>query len=206
MSFGQEPYGGAAQARLRITVRAYNYAEVSPGTLEHAQSEAARVLGEVGIETQWIGCPLAAAEAERNPICREELSPTDLVLRIQPRFQAANASFQHATLGFAPLSEGDRGSYASAFYDRVKSLAAGGDFAPALILGHAVAHEIGHLLLRTMTHSSVGIMRALWGREDLKRARVGHLHFTLQQAQSMRGEVLLRQSETQEMGGLATLQ
>ena len=40
-----------------------------------------------------------------------------------------------------------------------------------MILGHAVAHEIGHLLLRTMTHSTTGLMCALWDREDLKRAR-----------------------------------
>ena len=196
---------GRQEHVLGITVRVYNYAQASPGTLERAQIEAARVLGEVGIEAQWISCPLIAAEAERNPVCRQNLSPTDLVLRIQPRFQAANASSRHATLGFAPLSEGERGSYASVFYDRVMSLAAGGDFHPALILGHAAAHEIGHLLLRTMTHSSTGLMRALWGREDLQRARVGHLLFAPQQAQLMRGEVLLRQSEIQPLAGLATL-
>lgn len=82
--------------------------------------------------------------------------PTDLVSKIQPQFKVCHANFRLTTLGFAPLTEGERGPYASVFYDRVEALAKRGDFSQALILGHGVAHEIGHLLLRTMAHSRTG--------------------------------------------------
>jgi hypothetical protein len=39
------------------------------------------------------------------------------------------------------------------------------------LLGRTVAHEIGHLLLATNTHAASGLMRELWSREELLRAR-----------------------------------
>ena len=75
------------------------------------------------------------------------------------------------------------------FYDRVEELANAKVAGAGQILGHAVAHEIGHLLLGTIIHSSTGLMSSPWSREDLKFAR---LLFTHQEAKKMRGEVIRR--------------
>jgi hypothetical protein len=56
---------------------------------------------------------------------------------------------------------------------------------PAIILGHVAAHEIGHLLLGTNSHSPGGIMRAHWRMEELARAKKGLLLFTKSQSHRM---------------------
>jgi hypothetical protein len=38
------------------------------------------------------------------------------------------------------------------------------------ILGHAVAHEIGHLFLNLKSHSATGIIRGDWDLKDLQDA------------------------------------
>jgi len=53
----------------------------------------------------------------------------------------------------------------------------------ACILGHVVAHEIGHLLLAPGAHSPSGIMRASLDRQ---LAALGGLFFTASQAQDIR--------------------
>ena len=86
--------------------------------------------------------------------------------------------------------EGQRVSAISVFYDRAKEQAeAMRQFLPQ-ILGHAIAHEMGHVLLRTSGHSSTGIMRAQWTADDLRRAARGQLLFTLEQSDLIRADVL----------------
>ena len=72
------------------------------------------------------------------------------------------------------------------------------------LLGHAIAHEIGHLLLNSSAHSPAGIMRARWNTKDLLRAARGDLLFNALQAESMRGEVLRRiaRFQARESSGL----
>jgi hypothetical protein len=57
------------------------------------------------------------------------------------------------------------------------------------MLGHVIAHEIGHLLLNVQTHSASGIMRGRWDLWDVQNAIYGHFLFTRQQAETIRGEV-----------------
>lgn len=87
-----------------------------------------------------------------------------------------------------------RGSMASIFHYRVKELAERGMVSHCQALGHAMAHEIGHLLLGTAEHSSRGIMRARWEREDLRDAARRCLVFDPQQAERIRREVDVRRS------------
>lgn len=54
------------------------------------------------------------------------------------------------------------------------------------ILGHAIAHEIGHLLLASDTHSLFGIMKADYDRKDLVILGEGNLFFTAEEARLLR--------------------
>src|SRR5262249_24069581 len=55
-------------------------------------------------------------------------------------------------------------------YDRVHHLAVSKRIEVASILGIAMAHEIGHLMLRSREHSSEGIMRPYWSSTNLQSA------------------------------------
>ena len=60
------------------------------------------------------------------------------------------------------------------------------------LLGYAVAHEIGHLLLNSPQHSSAGLMRALWSRLELQERRTGDWVFSNAEAETMRLAVAAR--------------
>jgi hypothetical protein len=53
------------------------------------------------------------------------------------------------------------------------------------LLGHVIAHEIGHLLLKSSAHAPEGLMRADFLRADLKKAAQRQLLFSPEQAESL---------------------
>ena len=63
------------------------------------------------------------------------------------------------------------------------------------ILGHGIAHEIGHVLLQQAGHSPVGLMRAQWHRTDFENMVGGNLHFTSEEAERVRTEVSRRNAK-----------
>jgi hypothetical protein len=60
------------------------------------------------------------------------------------------------------------------------------------ILGHIIAHEIGHLLLPGGRHSVSGIMKARWSLNEWKLVRQGALNFAPEQSRFLRAELLRR--------------
>jgi len=187
------PVSGSDGPRSAITVRVYDYARVSRATLQGAELNAAKILRKAGIETTWLDCPLEAPGADAPLACQQEVGPAEIVLRILPRFASGHGLLRNATLGFSIVPPGsEAGTYASVFFGRVETFAEGGVASPPEILGHATAHEIGHLLLRSNQHSTVGIMRGRWNQEDLRRASQGSLLFTGEQSEFIRAEVRAR--------------
>jgi hypothetical protein len=68
------------------------------------------------------------------------------------------------------------------------------EFELPIILGSAIVHEIGHLLLGPNNHSADGIMCAKWERKQVEQARWGSLLFTSEQSKVLRAEVQRRTS------------
>jgi hypothetical protein len=68
----------------------------------------------------------------------------------------------------------------------VHAVAAEANADPAAILGRAIAHELGHLLIGTPVHSPHGLMRALWSQTELRRNRSDDWVFSADQADLMR--------------------
>jgi len=59
----------------------------------------------------------------------------------------------------------------------------------APLLGIAIAHEIGHLLLPDNSHSQTGLMRAKWGKADFWLAQRSQLFFTAEQGELIRSRM-----------------
>jgi hypothetical protein len=74
--------------------------------------------------------------------------------------------------------------------DRVRSVAANRVLPHAAILAHAMAHEIGHVLLRSSAHDKIGIMSGAWTDDEYAWIARGTLSFSRKHAQAMQATLL----------------
>jgi hypothetical protein len=172
-------WGSVATAQDKssgITVLVNDSAGVKPSVLKQAEREAGRLFEAAGIEIRWVNC------AQTNE-CRRILGPEEFVLHIVP----GGNTRSDLVFGEAFLGEDGRGQYSDVFFDRLKQ--AQGDVNVALLLGAVSAHELGHLLLGSNSHSAIGIMEPRWGQQGLRSVGMGRLLFTPEQARSMRNRI-----------------
>jgi hypothetical protein len=88
--------------------------------------------------------------------------------------------------------QGDFGSHAWIFCDLLKDAAAQSGVNQSLLLGAVMAHELGHLLLSTDSHSTSGLMRANWSSEELLAIRQKALHFSSGETRRIQKAVMAR--------------
>jgi hypothetical protein len=161
---------------LRVSV--FNSSPISPYTIERAESEAGRIFREVGVEVIWLNCPQDTLREASLGRCAEASFPLHLHLRILRASRGLKAS----TVGISFSAEDGQGCYADLFYEPILQLQEETHASASVILAHAMAHELGHLLLGTNSHSPSGLMRAHWTREDLSKASKGNLQFSREQS------------------------
>lgn len=174
-----------------VNVRIFNYAGVKRGVFSKAQQEASRILRRSGVETRWIECAAPSPGAKSDPRCTSKTKPTDLVIRILAKEMT---DFKHhGEFGVALLpAHGGFGQRASVFYNRARDYANRWQGSEGSLLGHLIAHEIGHLLLGANSHSGSGVMSLRWTRNTIARASLGVLLFTEREAREMRAQVAQR--------------
>jgi hypothetical protein len=186
-AYASHPNGENSGTGLRITVRIQDYAQVPQKILAEAEREATAMLEDTGVDFMWAHCSVGALASD--PVCMQPFRATDLALRILPPLTGAQLPLSGDSFGFAATSTDRRPSFlASVLYHRVEALSDSLGYSRAATLGYVLAHEIGHLLLGTNSHSPFGIMRARLTREDLLRP----LRFTSAQAGLIRADVRAR--------------
>jgi hypothetical protein len=170
-----------------IRVRVNNYTQTSPAILAGAEREAGRILDRAGLRTVWLDCPTGPSTADPQDPCRKALEATDIVLRVLS--ESTQNKFQDTAFGFAVVPV-----LASVYYDYVAHLARSdnAEFEIPIILGCVIAHEIGHLLLGSNSHSVSGIMQGHWERGQVRQAVTGTLLFTPEQAKLIQAEAQTR--------------
>ena len=122
-----------------------------------------------GVELSWVDCWYRDTQlAETVERCRQPLKANEVILRLQ----AANPlpGRRYVSMGFAlvNISEG-MPFLATVFADLVRSVSRDAHLDYRLLLGRAIAHEIGHLLLDTNRHADTGLMRAGWSNAELRQ-------------------------------------
>jgi hypothetical protein len=173
-------------SRPGIVVLVYNYAAVSPSTMSRAREKVNRLYRETGVEIEWLD-PLADARYRINPTSNPS-QPFTVQILIRSRRPSRGPSMPESVMGEA-LPTDENGGTLSVFYDQMLRVARRYNQPLADILGLAVAHEMGHLLLPAHAHSNTGIMRAEWGAVDIRRGVDGSLAFTSDQAALIRAKV-----------------
>lgn len=92
-------------------------------------------------------------------------------------------------MGLSPRSGEARGLTGYIFFDVVVKTAERYAVPRGALLGYAMAHELGHLLLPTGAHGQSGVMRATWTLEDFGAIRKGSLMMDGREAQPVRAYV-----------------
>ena len=170
-----------------ITVQIYNYSLASPTVLVEAEREAGRILRMAGLRAVWLECPVVPSTLGSRGHCEKAPEATDLRLRVLGA--PITNMFQDTVFGFTvhPV-------LASVYYEyawrRAKSDDA--EFEIPIILGCAIAHELGHLLLGANSHSDKGIMQPRWEPNQVRQLMMGTLLFTTEQSSLMRGQAQMR--------------
>jgi hypothetical protein len=148
----------AVVTALPLILRVYDAAGVPSDTLERAHVTVARTLDVVRIEPVWRSCNANA--------CADPPKHDELIVRIVKADQKGSEDL----LGSAAVDVDDRaGTLATIYLNRVEWLARQARVDSGRLLGRAIAHEIGHLLLGTAGHACAGLMRARWLTGELQR-------------------------------------
>ena len=156
-----------------ITVLVYvtNQAEIPPGVLTHALAEATRIYSGIGVTLAW---------TESSPAAYR------FIIRIASKPFGTDRVIDLHALGATPGTKQLRGRLAYAFYRPIERLAQASGTDVAIILGHVIAHELGHLLLPHGAHTMMGVMGSGWDRAQVESAKKGELTFTTGQGNAIR--------------------
>jgi hypothetical protein len=164
---------------FELTIREYNLAGIKDRELVQTHREVERIFQKVGIAIRWERGRSAEPEAHQVNLSTRDWSAAKLP--IPDRINVLILS--NKQIGFAVHSLGNafpfaRSVQARVFSDNVCQTAFEFQVRPELLLGYVIAHELGHVLLRSERHS-FGIMRASWVVWDYEQMRRGALNFTV---------------------------
>jgi hypothetical protein len=172
----------------RVVVRVY---DTAPGASLAAENDApamrsaairvaAAIVSDAGLTVEWYDCTSSSAE----PQCRHSQSPHNFIVRLLPTFvggagtprislQARTAQDSaESELGFAVIDPHTlAGAIATIFHDRVLAVSRRAGVERSELLGRALAHEVGHFLLKSTGHSRIGLMRPVWTDGELTQNR-----------------------------------
>jgi hypothetical protein len=171
----------ALAVNLQLPVRIYDSVGVPPADLTRARISVGAILASAGIEPIWRPCHVAP--------CIGPVKPHEVVLRLV----RSGPSSAKESLGFSVIDVSHRsGSVATIYLDRVDALAIDSAVDPGELLGRAIAHEIGHLLIGSPSHPRAGLMRAVWGSGELRRRLPSDWVFSSREAAELRRQLTAR--------------
>jgi len=188
-------FGASANhSRPAITLRMVNEAGVDPRTISRAVGEAAAILDRSGVELVWLSCEAGWADPTSANPCRQETGLREFWFFIVAQKPRGNST---EMVGFTDWVEGSTHGLAGAYYPAAVQLARRdrNDCDTYQILGAAIAHEVGHLLLGPNAHSSLGVMQAVWNPAQVKQITTGALNFTPDQSQRLQDAIRVRKGE-----------
>jgi hypothetical protein len=154
---------GAVTGWTDVVVRVYDASGAIAGTDRTALTFARKTLEAASVDVIWRLCATPR-------VCDAPMAPGELAIRIV-RSPGPRRYHGPQTLGDALLDTGSgSGVLATIYVDRVEWLANQAGTDSRALLGRAIAHELGHLLLASTAHGPVGLMRALWSHEEVRRS------------------------------------
>ena len=178
------PAGLAANAVPRtITVRVYANADLPPMQMQRALAEVDALLQAAHVDVRWRKC----TGPNRSADCYASRGESEILLRVLK--EGPVRQDQPGALGealIAPCSGG--GVLATVYLSHVARMAEVTGTDVAVLLGRVAAHELGHLITQTSTHTASGLMRPIWTLDEVRRNRAADWAFMAADMVSMQTE------------------
>src|SRR6266481_2510356 len=171
----------AASSAVNLTVSVFNDAGVEPSVWSQAQSRATEIMRHSGISLNWLDCGSPASRMP-DPNCSAISYPTHLSVRVVLKISPVKGHIFGQTFQDAA----GEGNYALVYYASIKAFRAATAVPAGDLLACVVVHELGHLLLGTASHSSTGLMSAVWQDPELRQVVRGNLLFTGDEGEHIR--------------------
>jgi len=163
VTFVTGPASGAELAWKGLSVRVYDNAGVPKPALRTALDTASRALRPADVEVSWLTCTASSGGRCTVPLGRGEI----MVRLVRSVKDSANDDESLGTALVDPKT--GTGILATVYVDRVEQLARSSDGDLGMLLGRAMAHEIGHLVMGRAGHGSRGLMRPRWTKGEVAR-------------------------------------
>lgn len=157
------PLQGAELAWKALTVRVYDNADVPKAALRAALETAAQTLRPADLEVAWLSCSVSSGGR-----CTEPPRRGELIVRLVRSGKLSTGDDESLGTALVDPATGT-GVLATVYVDRVERLARGSEGDLGMLLGRAMAHEIGHLLMGRSAHAVRGLMRPRWTRAEVAR-------------------------------------
>jgi hypothetical protein len=136
--------------------------------LNRAEGIATDIFSQIGLQVRW-----RLRESQPRGRRKEPIRRTILVVfswntsdNLHP---GAMAFSQPYALGGASMT---------VFMDRLEVIGGSNPTTTAALLGHVLAHEMGHVLQRTEHHSASGVLKARWSQAEIMKMAWEPLRFT----------------------------
>jgi len=176
-----------SQGEDTITLLVCNYAAIDERTLVEAEKEASRVFDRAGVTLSWHACG-GTGQPVSDLTCASADDPRMIKVRLVKRILDGSHLTDVGTLGFAV------GQMATVSYVRAQEISNAEIENVECLLGYAMVHELGHVLMPGRPHTADGIMRADWDSVDLSRISQGSLSFRADEKALIRAEAKRRSS------------
>jgi hypothetical protein len=183
----------AASAELRITI--YDKALLPREVLVNALDGLRLILQQAKIRSRFVLGDLDDSEAslfmyaapppdgrKGATVCGARRDIAIEMIAASPR------SLRESVLGMSsPFA--DFGLSIRIFDDHIREAAARNGSPHSTVLAYAMAHEIGHVLLRSSAHTRWGIMSGIWTENEYTQMADGVLLFSAEAAKTMKANL-----------------
>lgn len=167
MSLLQVPMFAAETLFTEVTVRVYDSTGATDAERRPSLKVAAAIVSAASVELVWKTC------TDRRSMCQTPLAPGELAVRIVRAGVVEDGTRRELPLGDAMInSQTGGGVLATVYIDRVNWMAERTGVDAQALLGRAIAHELGHLLMATSAHGPNGLMRPVWSQSEIRRRQI----------------------------------
>lgn len=176
----------AAQAQTpphyTVRVAVFNDANVPANVLDGAQQTVSFIFAKSDIKLHWLRCGGQYESPEQSRACSQ-------AGRFDLHIVNGCPNLPGTVFGISYVSPKGIGSQADVFYAKIIGFRTAGPADRKTLLGYAMAHELGHLLLGCNSHSPRGLMRAVWGPTEFSLMAQGAFVLSEDQSQNIKAKL-----------------